>query len=151
MRLPPRCRIDSLHCDGGSARGCLECRFAEPMSRTMRRLSPLLLIMILTVLSLSVSAQTRPQNLEPVPDIPPPAPPTLPLAPGQEPEVRIIQRERDKVEEYRIGGQLYMIKVTPPGGIPYFLVDHFGDGNFARTTSTLDIGLRVPMWVIRSW
>ena len=30
------------------------------------------------------------------------------------------------------------------------LVDYFGDGNFART-ATYDSGVRVPMWVIRSW
>lgn len=95
-------------------------------------------------------AQNRPQNLEALPDVPPPPPASLQLSPGQEPEVRIIQRDREKIEEFRMNGQLYMIRVTPPGGVPYYLVDHFGDGNFART-ATYDSGVRVPMWVIRSW
>lgn len=96
-------------------------------------------------------AQQRPSNLEPVPDIPPPPPATLQLAPGVEPEVRIIRREKETVEEFRVGGQLYMMRVTPVGGgTPYYLVDYFGDGNFART-ATYDSGVRVPMWVIRSW
>ncbi|MFO0519544.1 MAG: DUF2782 domain-containing protein [bacterium] len=96
-------------------------------------------------------AQQRPSTLEPLPDIPPPPPPTLQLAPGVEPEVRIIRREKETVEEFRIAGQLYMIRVTPVGGgTPYYLVDYFGDGNFART-ATIDSGVRVPMWVIRSW
>ena len=96
------------------------------------------------------AAQQRPSNLEPVPDIPPP-PATLQLAPGVEPDVRIIRRDKEMVEEFRVGGQLYMIRVTPVGGgTPYYLVDYFGDGNFART-ATYDSGVRVPMWVIRSW
>lgn len=97
------------------------------------------------------AAQQRPPNLEPLPDIPPPPPATLQLAPGVEPEVRIIRREKETVEEFRVGGQLYMMRVTPVGGgTPYYLVDYFGDGNFARTAS-FDSGIRVPMWVIRSW
>lgn len=120
----------------------------------MRRLSPLFLnvlsLFAAVMLSLPAAAQPRPSNLEPLPDIPPPPPPTLQLAPGQEPEVRIIQREREKVEEFRIAGQLYMLRVTPAGGVPFYLVDYFGDGNFARTAS-FDSGVRVPMWVIMSW
>ena len=101
--------------------------------------------------SRQAAAQARPRNLEPLPDIPPPPPPSLQLAPGQEPEVRIVRRDGETVEEYRIGGQLYMMKVTPAGGgTPFYLVDHFGDGVFARM-STYDTGVRAPMWVIRSW
>jgi len=123
--------------------------FHFPLAR--RVLGALALTACLTVTGSPLAhAQTRPPNLQTLPDLPPPPPPTLPLAPGQEPEVRIIQREREKVEEFRIGGQLYMIRVTPAGGVPYFLVDHFGDGNFARM-ATIDTGVRVPMWVIRSW
>lgn len=103
------------------------------------------------LLPVPAAAQQRPSNLEPLPDIPPPPPPMLQLAPGVEPEVRIIRREKETVEEFRIAGQLYMIRVTPVGGgTPYYLVDYFGDGNFART-ATIDSGVRVPMWVIRSW
>ncbi len=103
------------------------------------------------LVSLPVAAQQRPSNLEPLPDIPPPPPATLQLAPGVEPEVRIIRRDKETVEEFRIAGQLYMMRVTPVGGgTPYYLVDYFGDGNFARTAS-FDSGIRVPMWVIRSW
>jgi hypothetical protein len=97
------------------------------------------------------AAQQRPSNLEPLPDIPPPPPATLQLAPGVEPEIRIIRRDKETDEEFRVGGQLYMMRVTPVGGgTPYYLVDYFGDGNFART-ATYDSGVRVPMWVIRSW
>jgi hypothetical protein len=103
------------------------------------------------LLAFPAAAQQRPPNLEPLPDIPPPPPATLQLAPGVEPEVRIVRRAKETVEEFRVAGQLYMLRITPAGGgTPYYLVDYFGDGNFARTAS-FDSGVRVPMWVIHSW
>jgi hypothetical protein len=54
------------------------------------------------------------------------------------------------VEEMRDGGRVVMLKVTPPNGVPYYLVDLTGDGNFTRRES-LDPGIRVPMWVIKTF
>jgi hypothetical protein len=134
------------------------CRIPSPIMRSLSNhrfpLAAALLLALVIGFALPLPAaaqQQRPQNLEPLPDIPPPPPATLQLAPGVEPEVRIVRRERETVEEFRVGGQLYMMRVTPiGGGTPYYLVDYFGDGNFARTAS-FDSGVRVPMWVIRSW
>jgi hypothetical protein len=64
-----------------------------------------------------------------------------------EPQVTISKHAEQTVEEYRANGKLYMIKITPKHGVPYYLVDNRGDGNFARQES-LDPGLRVPRWVI---
>ena len=47
-------------------------------------------------------------------------------------------------------GRLYAMKVTPPHGKPYFLIDNNGDGQMVRRDS-LDPGLRVPQWVIRTF
>ncbi len=65
-----------------------------------------------------------------------------------EPQVTITRYSEQTVEEYRAGGKLYMIKITPKNGPPYYLVDDRGDGKFARQDS-LDSGLRVPRWVIK--
>ena len=68
-----------------------------------------------------------------------------------EPQVTTVKRGEDTVEEYRLGGRLYMMKVTPAGGgTPYYLVDHTGNGSFARQNAH-DTGLRPPMWVIHSF
>jgi hypothetical protein len=107
----------------------------------MRRLLPLLF----AVIALNVAAQTRPSKLEPIPE-PPPPPPGL-LNEALEPQVTISKRGDDKVEEFRMAGKLYMQKVTPPYGVPYYLLDHSGDGQWVRQDSK-DAGLRVPMWVI---
>jgi hypothetical protein len=104
---------------------------------------------LLACLAFAAHAQDRPPKLEPLPE-PPPPPPGLELDPALEPQVTIRQRGEDKVEEYRVKGKLYMVKVTPPHGRPYYLVDERGDGQFARRES-LDTGLAVPMWVIKEF
>jgi hypothetical protein len=93
-------------------------------------------------------AQSKPQ-LQPIPE-PPRPPPGFELDPALEPQVTILKRGTDTVEEYRIGGRLYMIKVTPAGGRPYYMIDHKGDGRFSRQDSH-DTGVRPPMWVIHQF
>ena len=74
------------------------------------------------------------------------------LEPGPEdqPQVTITKKGEQTVEEYRVGGRLYMIKITPKHGHPYYLIDDRGDGRFARQES-LDSGVRVPQWVIKKF
>ena len=103
-----------------------------------------MLFVLSAVFSLGAAAQTRPADLQPLPE---PPPPPRALDEPLEPQVTIIKRGDDKVEEFRMNGKLYRIKVTPPHGTPYYLIDERGDGKFSRHDS-LDSGLRVPMWVI---
>jgi hypothetical protein len=74
------------------------------------------------------------------------------LAPGPEDEAQVtITKKADQtVEEFRVGGKLYMIKITPKHGHPYYLIDDRGDGRFARQDG-LDSGVRVPQWVIKKF
>jgi len=106
----------------------------------MRRLIPILL----SALALNVAAQNRPK-LEPIPE--PPPPPAGSLNESLEPQVTITKRGEDKVEEFRMNGKLYMLRVTPPHGVSYYLLDNSGDGSWVRQDSR-NSGLRVPMWVI---
>jgi hypothetical protein len=109
----------------------------------MRRLTAVFLL----ALALPAAAQnSRPSGLQPIPE-PPPPPPGFQLDPALEPQVTITTRGQEKVEEYRINGKLYMVKVTPTSGPSYYLIDSRGDGKFSRQES-LDSGLRVPHWVI---
>lgn len=82
---------------------------------------------------------------QPVPEIPPP--PGMVADPSLEPQITIIQRGEDQVAEYRVRGKLYMVKVTPPHGTPYFLVDTHGNGEFRRFDEVTP-QLLVPMWVL---
>ena len=123
------------------------CSFQLIEVNAMRFLS----FLLLGCFSLTAFAQQPvPGNLEPLP--PPPAFDAGPAdaAPGDAPEVTITREAEQTVEEYRAGGKLYMIKITPKHGVPYYLVDDLGDGKFSRQES-LDSGLRVPRWIIHSF
>ena len=107
----------------------------------------LALLAALMGVALAAQAQQQPK-LEPLPDVPPP--PIIESDPDNEPQVTIIQRGDETVEEFRLRGKLYMVKVTPRHGVPYYLVDRKGDGNLVRTEA-LEPAVSVPMWVIKSW
>ncbi|MBS0260114.1 MAG: DUF2782 domain-containing protein, partial [Proteobacteria bacterium] len=77
--------------------------------------------------------------------------PDGPPGPGDAPPVTIKPSSQGgRVIEYRAHGKLYMLKVIPKVGKPYYLIDEKGDGQFARQDS-LDSGMRPPMWVIKEW
>ena len=120
-----------------------------PVARFMNFAALLFSLSLLSFITLPVAAQTRPPNLQPVPE-PPPPPKGFELDNALEPQVTIIKRGTDTVEEYRVGGKLYMLKVTPAHGAPYYLIDEKGDGKMTRQDS-FDSGVRPPMWVIHSW
>ncbi|MCG6942938.1 MAG: DUF2782 domain-containing protein [Thiohalocapsa sp.] len=77
-----------------------------------------------------------------------PAPPTS--RERLEPEVTIIETEQEVIYEYRVKGQVYMVKIQPVVGPPYYLLDTNGDG-------VLDVqknrtpNLAVPQWLLFSW
>lgn len=108
------------------------------------------LITALVLMALTGPALAQQQALEPIPEPPPPPPGMIDGEEDLEPEVTITQRGEDTVEEFRIRGRLYMVKVTPPHGVPYFLVDQTGNGTLVPYQSALPT-LSVPMWIIRSW
>lgn len=66
-----------------------------------------------------------------------------------DPDVVIRQEGERLVEEYRINGFLYAIKVTPKKGKPYFLVRADGDeNNFIRSDQP---DMLIPAWEIFKW
>ena len=121
----------------------------------MRRI----VVALLLSSALPAAAQSnQPKDLRPIPEVPEPPELSLP-SPGAEdeeeslePQVTIIKRGEVKIEEYRLNGRLYMIKVTPRIGLPYYLIDNRGDGTFStHDTGGLDQRIRPPMWVIREF
>ncbi len=68
-----------------------------------------------------------------------------------QPDVVIKQDKRGLIEEYRINGRVYMIKVTPKKGPPYYLVDSDGDGELESRKNELAPNLLIPSWVLFRW
>lgn len=64
------------------------------------------------------------------------------------PEITTRQEQDRTMEEYRINGRLYAIKITPRQGEPYMLVDHNGDGNFQMERN---LHIAVPQWTLLRW
>jgi len=113
--------------------------YSKSMATTQMRFLSLVLLSSFSVASFA--AEKTPGK----PELPPP--PAMDNGASEEPQVTITKKSGQTIEEYRIGGRLYMIKVTPKVGPPYYLVDDKGDGKFARQES-LDSGFRPPSWVI---
>ena len=65
-----------------------------------------------------------------------------------EPEVTITQQGDKTIEEYRINGFLYAVKVIPKKGKPYFLVRADGQEGFIHSGKP---ELRIPSWEVYSW
>jgi hypothetical protein len=76
-------------------------------------------------------------------------PPEYRLAPGKgDPEVTIIQKPHMTITEYRSGGRVYMIRVEPDVGPPYYLIDRNGDGEW---DDRMGPDITVPQWTIFEW
>ncbi len=87
-----------------------------------------------------------------------PEPPDIPLPvesgevlDPEEPEITIKRRGGKTIQEYRINGVLYMVKIVPDAGPAYYLIDTDGDGNMDVRNSDLERELKVPQWVLLRW
>ena len=48
-------------------------------------------------------------------------------------------------------GHLYMIKITPVTGAPYYLLDEDGTGRMEYRRDAAGRDIRVPQWTLFSW
>lgn len=89
-------------------------------------------------------APAPPPGSTPVPDGAP--------TPGEirEPSITIRTVRGQRLEEYRLRGKLYMVRVTPPRGKPYYLIDQMGRGGFSRHEGPAE-PTAVPQWVLRTF
>ena len=67
------------------------------------------------------------------------------------PAVTLREHGNRVVEEFRVNNRLYMIKVTPSVGAPYYLVDEDGSGDMAWHRGTSRVEQSVPQWTLMSW
>jgi hypothetical protein len=95
-------------------------------------------------------------ELEVPPEIPPVGTPEAPLPPkikGEEiePTVTIREEEERVVEEYSYNGVVYMVKVIPDVGPPYYLIDSDGDGNLETAPDKGLSPVQPIQWKIKEW
>lgn len=97
------------------------------------------------LLALATAQAPAPKDV-PIPDkIPPPA------AEDAGPTVSIRSSDNgDVVEEYRQGGKIFMVRITPAHGKPYYLYDDDRNGRLDRTDA--DRASVSPVyWTIYQW
>jgi len=86
---------------------------------------------------------------------PPPIPPLPPKVQDEqiEPTVRITTTEEDEViEEYSSNGRVYMVKVTPAHGKPYFYMDMDGDGQLElQDRDDAFSPVKPVVWKVKEW
>ncbi len=68
-----------------------------------------------------------------------------------QPTITIKNKENHIAEEFRVNNRLYMIKITPNVGAPYYLVDPDGDGTMGWRRNSPGMETTVPQWVLLSW
>ena len=77
-------------------------------------------------------------------------PPQIEAGESLEPDVTIIESDKETIHQYSINGQVYMVKVIPRNGPPYYLLDTDGDGVMdVQPDGPRDVA--VPQWVLFSW
>lgn len=113
--------------------------------KILKSLGMLLLVTMPIQLPLVAFAKEPPANLQPLEDIPPPAISRDENA-ADEPQITIVKKKGETVEEYRINGQLYMIKVTPAHGVPYYMHREDQNGGWLMDGPTQP--LSIPKWTL---
>ncbi|MBL4623429.1 MAG: DUF2782 domain-containing protein [Immundisolibacteraceae bacterium] len=68
-----------------------------------------------------------------------------------EPQVVIRKSGENTIEEYRVNGQLYKVKITPAVGPAYFMIDTDGDGVMDQRYDRLGDQVITPQWVLFKW
>lgn len=112
-------------------------------------------ILLLAAVSLSIAVTVRSQeeaaDAEELAE-PPPIPPKVQNE-QLEPSVTIRRDEEENViEEYSLDGRVYMVKVTPKNGIPYYYLDDDGDGQLElRESDRAAYPVKPVYWKIKEW
>jgi hypothetical protein len=113
------------------------------------------ILIIFALLVLAPFAQALQSEAPPPPPMrePEPLPPKV-QDPDEQLEPQVVIRREDErvVEEYSSGGVVYMIRVIPDVGPPYYLIDTTGDGNFDTRHAHDDIDpVRPAHWKVVEW
>ncbi|MBK5941137.1 DUF2782 domain-containing protein [Halochromatium roseum] len=67
------------------------------------------------------------------------------------PQVRVRDYQNRTVEEFSVNNNVYMVRITPTAGAPYYLVDTDGSGNMEWNRGRPGFHMQVPQWALLSW
>ncbi len=99
----------------------------------------------LPIVAFNAQAAGEPKDAVPFEEVQPP-PKVMDGEPLDEPQVTIRKKGKETIEEYRIHGELYMMKITPEHGVPYYLHKEDQEGGWVNVGPNPP--LSIPKWVI---
>ena len=124
---------------------------------SFRQWKLLTVIAAIAVMFLLPGSMVAQDDLIKPPAIPPEDSEDVPIPPKiQEeqivPTVTIREEDDRMIEEYRLDGQVYMVKVTPKVGIPYYYIDTNGDGRLELDMDQRALNPVQPVyWKVKEW
>lgn len=66
-------------------------------------------------------------------------------------DINIIKRDDRVIEAHSINGKVFMVKVIPSKGVPYYLHDTDGDGSLETRSNRAMRETTVNQWKIYQW
>lgn len=109
------------------------------------------ILILIPALLLAAPALAQRTEVLPPPPIREPLPPKVQDPSEQiEPQVTIRREEGRTIEEYSMGGAVFMIRIVPAVGPAYYLIDTTGDGNFDSRYEHME-PVRPAHWRIFEW
>ncbi|MEM1411581.1 MAG: DUF2782 domain-containing protein [Pseudomonadota bacterium] len=135
-------------------------------ARNVRSMNRALLSLMVCLGSGIAFAQSADEDLAAPPPLPPidakprepegdvPIPPKVQDDQSRvEPTVEIREGEDESiVEEYSLDGRVYMVKITPKNGFPYYYLDDDGDGQLElRESDRAAYPVKPVHWKIAEW
>jgi Protein of unknown function (DUF2782) len=118
-------------------------------STVMQKLKLTMQMFAVSLLLAANSFAAQPSNLEPLEQVQPPPKVVDGEAlddPAIEPQITIRKKGKETIEEYSINGEVYMMKVTPEHGVPYYLHKEDSSGNWINDGPNKP--LSVPKWIL---
>ncbi|NOV32285.1 DUF2782 domain-containing protein [Methylomonas sp. ZR1] len=89
-------------------------------------------------------------ELAPVPE-PPDLPAPVQSGEEMEPDITIIRKGKDTIQEFRRNGKLYMVKIQPQVGPAYYMLDTNGDEQMDVKKNDLDENTNINKWTLFEW
>lgn len=100
----------------------------------------------LALLGSQISFAATPADAELLEEVPPPPKVQAGEPLEDEPEVTIRKKDKETVHEYRINGELYMMKIIPDHGVPYYLYKEDSQSDWVNVGPNAPTS--VPKWTL---
>ncbi|MFM8342514.1 MAG: DUF2782 domain-containing protein [Methylomonas sp.] len=105
-----------------------------------------IVFLFLTTLTLAAT-EAEPVAMPEQPELPP----IIQSGEEMQPDITIIRKGKETIQEFRRNGKVYMIKIMPQVGPAYYMLDTNGDGKMDVKKNDLDKNTDINQWLLFEW